>query len=96
MKSQVTPIIPVAALVVATLAAGAAMWHSLFAGVAASTAARAAVAGPSPGADARASQPPPDAAGDDVARASPGRRHSRGEVVLERGRDVEGAPSAGR
>lgn len=71
MKSQVTPIIPVAALVVATLAAGAAMWHRLLvdvAGAAASNAVRGAVAAPKADADTSTHEGPADSRRDDGAR----------------------------
>ena len=77
MKPQVNPIVPVAALVVATLAAGATMWHGLFvatAGAAASTTARGTLAAPKadapmPARGASPDQRHHDAAGrDDAAR----------------------------
>lgn len=61
MKQQVNPIVPVAALVVATLAAGATMWHGLFGGAAGATAsptARGAVPAPKPKAGADPLEPP--------------------------------------
>ncbi len=46
MKSQIPAIVPVAVLVVATLAAGATMWHGLFIDTAARSKGRGAVAMP--------------------------------------------------
>jgi hypothetical protein len=66
MKPQITPIVPIAALVVATLAAGATMWHGLFGGAAGSTTARGAVSASKAGADEPARQP--DGRRDDAAR----------------------------